>query len=75
MSITNLVKQMHTKFKITSEEVPFSEEEKKTHENVFTTKINEFYKGQGIFIKAFELDYSKSYLLNIPVDFIEYDIL
>ena len=46
MSITNLVKQMHTKFGITSEEVPFSEEEKKFRICAMQEELDEYKEAE-----------------------------
>ena len=44
--ITNLVKQMHTKFGITSEEVPFSEEEKKFRICAMQEELDEYKEAE-----------------------------
>jgi predicted HAD superfamily Cof-like phosphohydrolase len=46
MSITNLVKMMHTKFGITSEEVPFSEEEKKFRICAMQEELDEYKEAE-----------------------------
>ena len=44
--ITNLVKQMHIKFGITSEEVPFSEEEKKFRICAMQEELDEYKEAE-----------------------------
>ena len=46
MSITNLVKMMHNKFGITSEKVPFSEEEKKFRICAMQEELDEYKEAE-----------------------------